>query len=51
MFFNLHIVEHGLEAILSVACVSIKSSTWHECWSLTSSWKPLGGLDAPQATT
>ena len=51
MFFNLNIVGHGSKAILSVACVSSESSTWHECWSLTSSWNPLGGLDAPQATT
>ena len=50
MFFNLHIVGHSLKAKLSIACVSSEHSTWHECWSHTSSWKPVGGLDVPQAT-
>ena len=50
VFFNLHIVGHSLKAILSIACVSSEHSTWHECWSHTSSWKPVGGLDVPQAT-
>ena len=50
MFFNLYIVGHSLKAKLSIASVSSEHSTWHECWSLTSLWKPFGGLDVPQAT-
>ena len=50
VFFNLYIVGHSLKAKLSIACVSSEHSTWHECWSLTSLWKPFGGLDVPQAT-
>ena len=50
MFFNLYIVGHSLKAKLSIACVSSEHSTWHECWSLTSLWKPFGGLDVPEAT-
>ena len=50
MFFNLYIVGHSLKAKLCIACVSSEHSTWHECWSVTSLWKPFGGLDVPQAT-
>ena len=51
LFFNPYIVGHSLKAKLSIACVSSEHSTWHECWSLTSLWKPLGGLDVPRATS